>query len=128
MRLRNVLFFAIFACSSNPPPATGPVARFVAGAGIPNFMDVPFPSDAYLVNGRVGAIPGMDAVVKQNSAMLTHALAVHDGFGRTTFSGFYIDDPSAPQNDDGTVAAAQIDTSTLPQSESACAVSLRPAA
>src|SRR4051794_26973969 len=110
MRLRNCLFFAIFACSSNPPPATGPVARFVTAAATPNFMDVPFPSDAYLVNGHVGAIPGMEQVIPQNSAMLVHALAVHDGFSRTAFTGFYIDDPSAPQNDDGSVAAAQIDT------------------
>ena len=121
MRLKNALFFALFACSSTPPATTGPVVRFVTGAAVPNFMDVPFPSDAYLVNGKVGAIPGIDAVVKTNSSMLVHALAVHDGFSRTSFTAFYIDDPSAPQNDDGTVAAAQIDPTSLPQTEAACA-------
>ncbi len=121
MRLRNALFFAIFACSSTPTATTGPVVHFVTGATVPNFMDVPFPSDSYLVNGKIGAIPGMDAIVKTNSSMLLHGLSVHDGFSRTAFSAFYVDDPSAPQNDDGSVAAAQIDTSTLPQTEAACA-------
>ena len=121
MRLRNALFFAIFACSTNPPATTGPVVRFVTGATVPNFMDVPFPSDAYLVNGKIGPIPGMDAVVKTNASMLQHALSVHDGFSRVAYTAFYIDDPSAPQNDDGSVAAAQIDTSSLPQTEAACA-------
>ena len=53
--------------------------------------------------------------------MLVHALAVHDGFSRTAYTAFYIDDPSAPPNDDGSVAAAQIDASSLPQTEAACA-------
>lgn len=100
---------------------TGPVVRFVTGATVPNFMDVPFPSDAYLVNGKVGPIPGIDAVITVNSSMLVHALAVHDGFSRVGYSSFYVDDPSAPQNDDGSVAAAQLDASSFPQTEAACA-------
>src|SRR5581483_511200 len=121
MRLRNALFFALFACSSNPPATTVPVVHFVTGAAVPNFMDVPFPSDAYLVNGKIGAIAGIDPVITENSSMLVHALAVHDGFSRTAYTAFYIDDPSAPPNDDGSVAAAQIDTSSFPQTEAACA-------
>ena len=107
------------ACSSSNvvPPTGGPTVRFVSSNASPSFMDVPFPSDAYLVNGHIGTIPGMDAVVTQNSSMLEHALSVHDGFGRTTFADFYIDDPSEPPNDDGSVAAAKIETATLPQDE-----------
>ncbi len=93
--------------------------RFVTSAAVPNFMDVPFPSDAYLVNGHIGAIPGLDAIVTVNSSMLTHALSVHDGFGRTTYSDFYVDDPSAPALDDGSPAPAAIDTTTFPETESA---------
>ncbi len=118
---RSLLFFAFFACSSTPPPAAGgPTLRFVTTAAVPNFMDVPFPSDAYLSGGHIGTIPGLDAVITQNSTMLQHALSVHDGFGRSTFTEFYVDDPSAPPNDDGSVAPAQLDSSTLPQTEDAC--------
>jgi dienelactone hydrolase len=120
LRRSLVLFF--FACSSTPPAATqGPTVRFVTSAAVPNFMDVPFPSDAYLVNGKIGNIPGLDAIIPQNSDMLQHALSVEDGFARTAFTEFYVDDPSAPPNDDGSVAAAQIDKTSLPQSEDACA-------
>lgn len=83
-------------------------------------MDVPYPSDAYLANGKIGNIPGLDAIVTVNSNMLQNALSVHDGFGRVTYSNFYIDDPSAPANDDGSIASAQIDTTSLPQSETDC--------
>ncbi len=83
-------------------------------------MDVPFPSDAYLQNGHIGTIPGLDAIFTVNSEMLQHALLVHDGFGRTTYAAFYVDDPSLPPNDDDSVAAALIDTTTLPQSETEC--------
>lgn len=122
--LRRSVFLVFFACSSTPaqPPAEGPTVRFVTAAAVPNFMDVPFPSDAYLQNGHIGTIPGLDAVVAQNSAMLQHALAVHDGFGRTAFASFYVDDPSAPPNDDGSVGPARIDTTTLPDTEAACAL------
>ncbi len=87
---------------------------------MPNFMDVPYPSDAYLQNGHIATIPGLENVVTQNASMLNHALAVHDGFGRITYSIFYVDDPSAPANDDGSVAAAQVDTTSLPQTETDC--------
>ena len=121
--LRRSVFLLFFACSSTPPaPATqAPTVRFVTSAAVPNFMDVPFPSDAYLQNGKIGTIPGLDAIITENASMLQHALSVHDGFSRAAFTLFYVDDPSAPANDDGSVAAAQIDTSTLPKDEASCA-------
>src|SRR5580700_10694459 len=111
---RLVLVFILIACSSHPPPAPqNPTVRFATESPTPNYMDVPFPSDAYLQNGLIGTIPGLDAVVTENANMLQQALSVQDGFGRVAFTAFYIDDPSAPANDDGSVAAAQIDTTTL---------------
>jgi len=120
MLFRRAAFMIFIACSSTPttpPTPQVPTVRFVTSAAMPNFMDVPYPSDAYLQNGLIANIPGMDAIVTENSTMLTHALSVHNGFGRITYSLFYIDDPSAPANDDGSVAAAQIDTTTLPVTE-----------
>ncbi|HEY1960426.1 MAG TPA: hypothetical protein VGH28_32670 [Polyangiaceae bacterium] len=118
---RSILVLACLACSSNPQPAAqNPTVRFVTTAAVPNFMDVPFPSDVYLQNGHIGNIPGLDAVLTQNSDMLEHALSVHDGFGRSTFSEIYVDDPSAPLNDDGSPGAAQVDPTSLPGSEDAC--------
>ncbi len=118
---RLVLVFVVIACSSNPSPAPqNPTVRFATENATPNYMDVPFPSDAYLQNGLIGTIPGLDAIVTENATMLQQALSVQNGFGRVAFTAFYIDDPSAPPNDDGSVAAAQIDTTTLPQTETAC--------
>ncbi len=120
MHLRSALPFVFLACSSTPTTAQAPTVRFVTSAAVPAFMDVPFPSDAYLVNGHVGAIPGMDQIIPENSSMLLHALAVHDGFSRSAYTAFYVDDPSAPPADDGSVAAALIDTTTLPLDETKC--------
>ena len=118
---RSAVIFTFLACSSNPQPAAqNPTVRFVTTAAVPDFMDVPFPSDVYLQNGHIGNIPGLDAVIAENSDMLQHALSVHDGFGRTTFSEIYVDDPNAPPLDDGSVAPAQIDTTSLPATEDAC--------
>ena len=114
---RGVLI-ALLACSSTP--AASPTVRFMTESATPNYLDIPFPSDAYLQNGFVGAIPGIDAVITQSSAQLTHALAVENGFGRVTFAEFYVDDPSAPPADDGSVAASQIDATTFPQAETDC--------
>jgi hypothetical protein len=42
------------------------VARFEPGTGaLPAFMDLPFPSDVYLVNGKIAELPGIDRVVPQ---------------------------------------------------------------
>src|ERR1035441_7685864 len=48
---------------------TGVVARFtLSGDTAPNYLDVPFPSDVYLANGKiVDPLPGLDAVVRLNT-------------------------------------------------------------
>ena len=73
-------FAAQGACSSEAPAKAGPVARFeLSGGKIPDFFAVPWPSDAYLKDGRImDPIPGFDAVVTQNGDV-DRARARRDG-------------------------------------------------
>ncbi len=100
----------------------GPVARFkLAGDTPPDLLDVPFPSDAYLANGKIiEPIPGFDRLVHQNSQFLTHELAKMDGFSRVALAFFYVDDTTKPPDASGNPPAASIDPSTLPSTEDAC--------
>jgi dienelactone hydrolase len=108
--------------SSSPQGASpGVVARFdVTTNPIPNFLDVPFPSDVYLQGGQVQTIPGMDAVVKENSNFLNHELAKMNGFSRLAMAFFYVDDTAAPLDDNGNVAFAKVDPTTFPADEAGC--------
>jgi dienelactone hydrolase len=100
---------------------TGVVARFdVTTNPVPNFLDVPFPSDVYLSGGKVTTIPGMDAIVKQSSPFIASELAKMDGFSRIALALFYVDDTTAPLDDNGNVAYATLDPSTFPAGEAAC--------
>jgi dienelactone hydrolase len=104
--------------SSSP---TGVVARFdLTTNPTPNFLDVPFPSDIYLQNGQVMTIPGVDAIVTQNSQFITHELAKMDGFSRTALAMFYVDDYSAPVDENDNVGSAMLDPTTFPADEAAC--------
>jgi dienelactone hydrolase len=119
-RVASLVVLAV-ACSSDPaPPPTnsGPVARFKL-SDAPDFMEVPFPSDVYLQGGTV-KVPGLDRVFKVGSSYLSHELERMDGFSRVALAMFYVDDPGAPLDDDGEVAFAPIDRSTLPVDEKAC--------
>jgi dienelactone hydrolase len=107
--------------TGSPAAATGVVPRFdLTSNPTPNFMDVPFPTDVYLQNGRVIDIPGMDAVVKQNSDFISHELAKMDGFSRVALSLFYVDDLSAGLDDNGDPTTAAVDPTTLPADEASC--------
>ena len=111
------------AChSSSAVAASGPVARFkLSGDTPPNYLDVPFPSDAYVQGGKVvEPLPGLDAIVPSNSSFLSHGLASNNGFSRIALATFAVDDPTAPPNADGTVAAAAIDPTSLPVAETDC--------
>lgn len=83
-------------CAGDPDatPATGVVARFTLGEGVPRFLDVPFPSDLYLeADGTlVDTIPGLDAYVPQNAAALEATLAEQRGFGRSSGAHFVLED------------------------------------
>jgi len=111
-----------WACSSGPSTAIAPTARFaLAGDAPPNFLDVPFPSDAYLANGKIiDPIPGVDAFVNHNAEYLTHELGKANGFGQAELAIFLVDDPTAPAGDDGHPGPAAIDPASLPIDEDAC--------
>ena len=95
---------------------SGPIARFKLTNGtVPNYLDVPFPSDVYLANGKiVDPVPGMDAVVTSTSTFITHELGKLDGFSRVALTELYVDDASEK---DGVAA---IDPASLPVNEAAC--------
>src|SRR3954470_8081537 len=97
--------FAAAACgsSSESSVTSGPTARFaLAGDAVPAFLDVPFPSDAYIANGKiVDPIPGLDKMFKQNSQFFTHELGKLNGFSRIAMSLFYVDDTTGEKDDNG---------------------------
>ncbi len=110
------------ACSTTPSATVAPpTARFDTTTNVmPGFMHVPFPSDAYLSNGKVIDLPGVDAVVKSNSKFLTKAIAGLDGFSRVAASLFYVDDASKGFDDDGVALPADVNPASLPISEPDC--------
>ena len=123
-----MLFFSVpplsMACTEGALPSN-PVARFeLAGDALPNFLDVPFPSDIYVQNTHiVDPIPGVDAVIRRNSEFVTHEIAKSNGFSRIAMSLFYVDDTTQPiDSNDPTLGrpTAIIDTKTLPADETAC--------
>jgi dienelactone hydrolase len=97
---------------------TGPYARFtLPGAALPNFLDVPFPSDVYLGTNHFVTenIPAVGSVITNGASFLTHELAKANGFSRISLALFWIDD-AANGN-----AAATVDRTTLPTNETDCA-------
>jgi hypothetical protein len=107
----------------NPRPNDAAVLRFVlpADGSMPRFLEVPWPSDVFLQNGRiVEAIPGFSDWVRANDAYIRHELARMDGFSRTTHAFFVLDDLGAPKDDEGNVAPATIDPTSLPARETDC--------
>jgi dienelactone hydrolase len=107
--------------SSSSGAPTGAVGHFdLTSNPTPNFLDVPFPSDIYLQSGQVMTIPGVDALLTENSNFITHELAKMDGFSRIALSMFRVDDTTAPPDQDGTVGWAELDPTTFPVDETAC--------
>ncbi len=112
-----------FGCSSSSSgPAGGPEARFALhGDALPDFLDVPFPSDVYLTGGHVvDPLPGAERLAKSNGQYITHELGKMDGFGRSTHAFFYVDDAAEPPNDAGEIGFARVDPASLPKDETAC--------
>ncbi len=92
-------------------------ARFqLPASGAPGFLEVPFPTDLYLdATGHLSALPGLSSYFSINSSFLAAGFAPLNGFGTSGGALFAIDDLTA---DGGAgVAAAAIDTTTLPASE-----------
>lgn len=117
-----------FACDDLPEvvlPTKPPGAvtmRFSPGDGAtPNFLDVPFPSDAYLAAGKFGDIPGIDQTFKQASDVLVAQLKRVNGWSRIAPAIFLVDDTRKPKNSDtGEAAGAALDRASLPFDEDAC--------
>lgn len=137
MRLRSLLVPAlafllpIVACGvDDDPPVLAirqqpPTARFTLGEGggpLPAFLDVPFPSDVYLANGRFGPLPGIERTFKRNGRFLSDQLARLNGWSRIAPVLFPIDDPRKPPNPDtGEPGTALVDRASLPADEAECA-------
>ena len=56
----------------------------------------------------------------ENIERITHELGKLDGFSRVGHAFFYVDDASAPPDDDGHIGFAKIDGATLPRDEASC--------
>ena len=117
---------AASACSSDPAAApaaeTTVHARFTLGADPrPGFLDIPFPSDAYMEGGHFTAtLPGLDRTFKNNAGVLATQLALTSGWSRIAPVLFLVDDPALPRLDNGEEAGASVDRMTLPADEDAC--------
>jgi len=117
---------AASACSSDPSLASAPEnavhARFRLGADpLPGFLDVPFPSDAYMEGGHfTGTLPGLERTFKNNSSVLAAQLALTSGWSRIAPVLFAVDDSSLPRTESGEDAGAGVDRATLPADEDAC--------
>src|SRR6476646_1685669 len=76
------------ACSSDVTAQSTPEkaahARFRLGtAPLPGFLDVPFPSDAYMKEGRfTSPLPLLDRTFKKNADVLAAQLAQTSGWSR----------------------------------------------
>ena len=89
-------------------------ARFALPASaVPDFLEVPFPSDLYLDGkGHIGAMPKLSDYVLSSSAFVTAGLGQVDGFGTTAGAIFAIDDHTGMK-----VVPATVDLATLPKTE-----------
>ncbi|MGO9000097.1 MAG: hypothetical protein ACLQVI_42765 [Polyangiaceae bacterium] len=101
---------------------SGAVARFLLGGGTtpPNFLDVPFPTDAYLSNGSVlAAIPGLGGQIPNSTSFINYGLSQLNGFSRVALAIFAVE---VPDGDAGnyTFESARIDPTTLPVAETDC--------
>lgn len=123
------LLLPILACVDPEPRVLaqkpkGPVARFTAGdtgSATPTFLDVPFPSDAYLKDGKWSGMPGIERTFKRNGPFLSKQLETLNGWSRIAGVMFVIDDPRKPANPDTLEpGTAVLDRSTLPANEDEC--------
>ncbi|HVH44393.1 MAG TPA: hypothetical protein VM925_18700, partial [Labilithrix sp.] len=120
---------SIAACyTDDPPPAKAirpVIARFTTGGeAVPSFLDVPFPSDAYLdgASGRYVKIPGLERTFKNSTDLLAAQLEQLNGWSRIAPAMFLVDDLLAPVRDieTGERGSAVIDRASLPVDEKAC--------
>jgi dienelactone hydrolase len=118
---------AASACADDPDPDpnAGLVtvqARFRTGnAALPAFLDVPFPSDAYMADGHfVSSFPGIERTFKSNAELLASQLGLTSGWSRIAPALFPIEDFSLPRTESGEPGGAGVARDTLPADEDAC--------
>lgn len=100
--------------------AVAPEARFVADA-MPQFLDVPFPSDVYLRDGRYVTIPGLARVFRRNTDVLAQQLEKTSGWSRIAGAVFTIDDPLSTTSDEtGERHTLPVEIDSLPADEKEC--------
>jgi hypothetical protein len=92
----------------------GAEAHFAIDGAIPSFLQVPFPTDAYVeADGTlVDTIPGLDHYIVQNAPSLQSAFGRMRGFGLHT-GGFFRIDRTGPM-EPGEPEAATVDAQSLP--------------
>lgn len=90
------------------------------GDAPPAWGQVPFPSDQYRdADGTLSQIPGLDAAVPQNEAIINRALDALNGFGLTTPIAFFLDPETAPAElalPEGAVVLVDPDGASVPVS------------
>ena len=111
-----------FSCGEdrlNPLPSPA-IARFELALDLPRFLDVPFPSDAYLEGDGtiVDHLPGLDVYAPAASATLEAPLGKMNGFGLITGAVFRVD--RTARDAAGDPQAAAIDDASLPQAPVDC--------
>lgn len=118
---------AVGACAEDldPDPNEGLItvqARFRTGnEAIPGFLDVPFPSDAYMVDGHFGtSFPGIERTFKSNGSLLASQLGLTSGWSRIAPALFPIEDFTLPRAENGEPGGAGVSRETLPVDEAAC--------
>lgn len=112
-------FEPVLAIKQKPPTARFTLGE--SGGPIPAFLDVPFPSDVYLKDGRFAALPGVERTFKRNGRFLSDQLARLNGWSRIAPVLFPIDDPRKPVDPEtGEPATALVDRASLPADENEC--------
>jgi dienelactone hydrolase len=102
----------------------GPIARFTNadGSATPAFLDVPFPSDAYMKDGKFSGLPNVERAFKRGGPFLSQQLATLNGWSRVAGVIFVVDDPSKDPNPETLEpATAVLDRATFPATEADCA-------
>src|SRR5262249_46003167 len=113
------LFCAACSHDSLPGATAGAEAHFAIDGAIPSFLEVPFPTDAYVEadGSLVDSIPGLDHYIVQNASSLEAALGRMRGFGLHTGGFFRID--RIDGTGQGDPEPASVDAESLPSTPDA---------
>lgn len=94
--------------------------RFKTSDPLPQYLDVPFPSDLYMEGGRFSANIPFDRTFKTNGSLIAKQLATLDGWSRIAPVLFAIEDGTKAPLDNGELPGAGLDRTKLPIDEDAC--------